>query len=153
MKKEINMPFFSTKDDKLRYLDKYTICDLPKEDNIRKMILKQYGAIIEKNINSNTDKTMKVLVIEPHPDDFALSAMGYIQENMNVTVLNIFSKMKIDSFTWSEHISINEEEYEDLRMLESKVAIQEVLNYDFISLKEKSTRISTKAIQLSLIHI
>ena len=147
MKKEINMPFFSTKDDKLRYLDKYTICDLPKEDNIRKMILKQYGAIIEKNINSNTDKTMKVLVIEPHPDDFALSAMGYIQENMNVTVLNIFSKMKIDSFTWSEHISINEEEYEDLRMLESKVAIQEVLNYDFISLKEKSTRISTKAIQ------
>ena len=93
MKKEINMPFFSTKDDKLRYLDKYTICDLPKEDNIRKMILKQYGAIIEKNINSNTDKTMKVLVIEPHPDDFALSAMGYIQENMNVTVLNIFSKI------------------------------------------------------------
>ena len=51
MKKEINMPFFSTKDDKLRYLDKYTICDLPKEDNIRKMILKQYGAIIEKIIN------------------------------------------------------------------------------------------------------
>ena len=42
MKKEINMPFFSTKDDKLRYLDKYTICDLPKEDNIRKMILKKH---------------------------------------------------------------------------------------------------------------
>lgn len=111
------------------------------------MILKQYGAIIEKDIKSNTDKTMEVLVIEPHPDDFVLSAMGYIQENMNVTVLNIFSKMKIDSFTWSEHISINEKEYEDLRMLESKVAIQEVLNYDFISLKEKSTRIATKSIQ------
>ena len=147
MKKEINMPFFSTKDDKLRYLDKYTICDLPKEDNIRKMILKQYGAIIEKNINSNTDKTMKVLVIEPHPDDFALSAMGYIQENMNVTVLNIFSKMKIDSFTWSEHIDINEKEYESLRLLESKIAIQDILNYDFISLKEESTRITKRTIQ------
>ncbi len=147
MKKEINIPFFSTENDKLTYLDRYTICDLPKEESIRKMLLKQYGAIIEKDINTNIDKTIEVLVLEPHPDDFALSAMGYIQENMNVTVLNIFSKMKIDSFTWSEHININEKEYEDLRLLESKVAIQDILDYDFISLKEESTRITKKTIQ------
>lgn len=147
MKKEINIPFFSTENDKLTYLDRYTICDLPKEESIRKIILKQYGAIIEKDINTNIDKTIEVLVLEPHPDDFALSAMGYIQENMNVTVFNIFSNMKLESFTWKEHININEKEYEDLRMLESKVAIQEVLNYDFISLKEKSTRITTKSRQ------
>ena len=147
MKKEINIPFFSTENDKLTYLDRYTICDLPKEKSIRKMLLKQYGAIIEKDINTNIDKTIEVLVLEPHPDDFALSAMGYIQENMNVTVLNIFSKMKIDSFTWSEHININEKEYEDLRLLESKVAIQDILDYDFISLKEESTRITKKTIQ------
>lgn len=147
MKKEINIPFFSTENDKLTYLDRYTICDLPKEESIRKNILKQYGAIIEKDINTNIDKTIEVLVLEPHPDDFALSAMGYIQENMNVTVFNIFSNMKLESFTWKEHININEKEYEDLRMLESKVAIQEVLNYDFISLKEKSTRITTKSRQ------
>ena len=134
MKKEINLPFFSAENDKLTYLDRYTICDLPKEENIKKMFLKQYGAIIEKDINTNVDKTIEVLVLEPHPDDFALSAMGYIQENMNVTVLNIFSKMKIDSFTWSEHIDINEKEYESLRLLESKIAIQDILNYDFISL-------------------
>lgn len=147
MKKEINIPFFSTENDKLTYLDRYTICDLPKEESIRKIILKQYGAIIEKDINTNIDKTIEVLVLEPHPDDFALSAMGYIQENINVTVFNIFSNMKLESFTWKEHININEKEYEDLRMLESKVAIQEVLNYDFISLKEKSTRITTKSRQ------
>lgn len=147
MKKEINLPFFSAENDKLTYLDRYTICDLPKEENIKKMFLKQYGAIIEKDINTNVDKTIEVLVLEPHPDDFALSAMGYIQENMNVTVLNIFSKMKIDSFTWSEHIDINEKEYESLRLLESKIAIQDILNYDFISLKEESTRITKRTIQ------
>lgn len=147
MKKEINNPFFSTANDKLRYLDRYTICDLPREESIKKMILRQYGAIIEKDININTVKTIEVLVVEPHPDDFALSAMGYIQENMNVTVLNVFSNTKLESFTWGEHININEKEYENLRLLESKVAIQEVLNYDFISLKEKSTRITTKTIQ------
>ena len=147
MKKEINLPFYSAENDKLTYLDRYTICDLPKEENIKKMFLKQYGAIIEKDINTNVDKTIEVLVLEPHPDDFALSAMGYIQENMNVTVLNIFSKMKIDSFTWSEHIDINEKEYESLRLLESKIAIQDILNYDFISLKEESTRITKRTIQ------
>ena len=147
MKEEIYMPFFSIKDYKLCYLDKYMICDLPKEENICKMILKQYGVIIEKNIVPNITKTTDVLVIEPHPDDFALSAMGYIQKNMNVTVLNVFSKMKIDSFTWYEHINISEEEYEDLRMLESKVAIQNILGYDFKSLKKESTRVTTRTKQ------
>lgn len=155
MKKEIYMPFFSIKDNKLSYLNKYVICDLPKEKNVCKMILKQYGVIMEKNIESNIRKTTEVLVIEPHPDDFALSAMGYVQENMNVTVLNVFSKMKIDSFTWNEHISISEEEYEDLRMLESKIAIQNILGYDFKSLKKESTRITTRTkqeIQMDIIE-
>ena len=147
MKKEVNIPFFSIKNDKLTYLDKYTICALPQEESVRKMFLKQYGAIIERNINPDVDKTIEVLVLEPHPDDFALSAMGFIQENMKVTVLNIFSKMKIDSFTWNKHIDINEKEYENLRLFESKVAIQDILNYDFISLKEESTRITKKTIQ------
>ena len=147
MKKEIYMPFFSTKNDKLNYLNKYIICDLPKEESIKKMILKQYGAIIEKNVNTFKNKTEEVLVIEPHPDDFALSAMGYIQESMNVTVLNIFSKMKLESFTWGKYISINEKEYEDLRLLESKIAIEEILDYNFITLKETSTRITNKSIQ------
>ena len=147
MKKEIYMPFFSTKNDKLNYLDKYIICDLPKEESIKKMILKQYGAIIEKKVNTSTTRTMEVLAIEPHPDDFALSAMGYIQESMNVTVLNIFSNMKIESFTWGKYISINEKEYEDLRLLESKIAIEEILDYNFVSLKETSTRITKKSIQ------
>ena len=147
MKKEINIPFFSTENDKLTYLDRYIICDLPKEESIKKMMLKQYGAIIEKDINTNIDKTIEVLVLEPHPDDFALSAMGYIQENMKVTVLNIFSKMKIDSFTWSKLIDLHDKEYENLRLLESKVAIQDILDYGFVSLKEESTRITKKTIQ------
>lgn len=155
MKKEIYMPFFSVKNGKLNYLDKYIICDLPKEKNIQKMILKQYGVILEKNINTSMVKTKEVLVIEPHPDDFALSAMGYIQENMNATVLNIFSNMKLESFTWKEYISINEKEYEDLRLLESKIAIEEILDYNFISLRKKSTRIteeSSKEIQKDIIN-
>ena len=46
MKKEIYMPFFSTKNDKLNYLDKYIICDLPKEESIKKMILKHSSAFL-----------------------------------------------------------------------------------------------------------
>ena len=144
MKEEIYLPFFSIKDYKLSYLGKYEICNLPKEKNICKSILKQYGAIIEKNIKTKLSKTKEILVIEPHPDDFALSALGYIQENMNVTVLNIFSKTKIESFTWNEHVKISEKEYEDLRMLESQIAIHDILNYDFKSLKKESTRFKTK---------
>lgn len=147
MREDIYMPFFSINNGKLNYLNKFTICELPKEENIQRKILKQYGAILERNINTNKKATKNVLVIEPHPDDFALSAMGYIQNDMNVTVLNIFSCMKIESFTWNGHISINEKEYEDLRLLESKIAIEEILDYNFISLKEKSTKITEKPLK------
>ena len=34
---------------------------------------------------------------------------------MDVTVLNVFSNMKLDSFTWWNHIKIKEEEYEKLK--------------------------------------
>ncbi|MDO5557554.1 MAG: PIG-L family deacetylase [Clostridia bacterium] len=142
MKEEIYMPFYSIVDNKLVYLEKYTICELPKEENIRKKFLEDEGVILFKNKRNETQINQKILVLEPHPDDFSLSALGYINDNMQVIVLNIFSNMKLDSFTWKENISIDENKYEELRMRESKIAIEEILNYKFISLKEKSTRIN-----------
>lgn len=142
MREEIYMPFYSIVDNKLVYLEKYIICELPKEENISKKILEDEGVILLKNKKNKAQINQKILVIEPHPDDFALSALGYINDNMQVIVLNIFSNMKLDSFTWKDNISINEYEYENLRLRESKIAIEEFLNYKFISLKEKSTRIN-----------
>lgn len=141
---KIYLPFFFIEGNKLKYLNKYTICNLPKEEDIKQMILENYGVIIEKRNRILTEKTKKVLVLEPHPDDFALSALGYINDDMDVTVLNIFSNMKLESFTWKEHIKITQEEYEKLRLQESKIAIEKILNYKFISVREKSTRITNK---------
>lgn len=154
MREEIYMPFYSIVDNKLVYLEKYTICELPKEEYIRKRILEDEGAILLKNKKNETSINQRILVIEPHPDDFALSALGYINDNMQVTVLNIFSNMKLDSFTWKESIKIDENEYEQLRLKESKIAIEQILNYKFISLKEKSMKInkdSVKSIQNKII--
>lgn len=141
---KIYLPYFSVEENKLKYLNKYTICNLPEEEDIKQMILENYGVIIKKKEKTLNKKTKKVLALEPHPDDFALSALGYIKDDMDVTVLNVFSNMKLDSFTWWNHIKIKEEEYEKLRLLESEIAIEKVLNYKFISVRETSTRITNK---------
>ena len=53
--------------------------------------------------------------------------------------------MNLDSFTWNENIQITEEDYEDIRIKEDKLAIEEILGQHYISLMEKSTRITDKS--------
>lgn len=136
----INVPFYTIENNELKYLDRYKICNLSEET--KDYILKNEGVIVfpieKKNYNN------KVLVLEPHCDDFALSALAYTLYNSNVKVLNIFSKTSIEYFTWNHLFKITQEEYEKLRLDESKFAIEEVLKEEFISLKETSTRITNK---------
>ena len=145
MNKEIlKVPFYSINNNELRYLNKYKICELPKEENIKAYILKEEGALV-----SNVDKRIhknKALILEPHCDDFSLSALPYTLNNCNVKVLNIFSKTNIEFFTWNHLFKITESEYEKLRLDESKFAIEEVLKEEFTSLKEASTRITDKTV-------
>lgn len=144
MKEYILSPFYSVKQNQLIYLDKYKICELPNEESIKQKILKDEGVILYKKKNSN-NKSNNILVLEPHPDDFALSALGYTEDNEKVTVLNVFSKMNIDSFTWNDKFSISEDYYEKIRIKEDKLAIEEILRQNYISLNEKSMRITDKS--------
>lgn len=143
MKDYIMSPFYSIKDNKLFYLKEYEICKLPVEDEIRKKILIDEGVLLEKAKILPQDKI--ALVLEPHPDDFVLSALGYTLNRYNVIVGNIFSKTNINSFTWINSILINEYEYEKLRIEESKLSIQMLLHQEFTSLFEESLRISKKS--------
>lgn len=144
MKKYIKSPFYKIKNNKLYYLNKIELFPLSKEKNIREKMLIDEGALLELNQNYKS-KESSILVLEPHPDDFALSAFGYIKDNKKAIVLNIFSKMKLDSFTWNKEIEISDEEYEKIRLDEDKLAIETILKQDYISLKEQSTRISKKS--------
>ena len=139
-------PFYSIRDNKLFYLNKFEICQLPKEENIRQNILKDEGVILYKYKIDNNEKNNSILVIEPHPDDFALSALGYLDNRKSAIVMNIFSRMNIDSFTWNEKILITEGEYEKIRIKENKFAIEEILGQHYVSLREKSMRITDKSV-------
>lgn len=142
MKDYINSPFYLIKNNKLFYLDSYEICKLPTEEEIRKKILLDEGALFEKNDILQQEKT--VLVLEPHPDDFALSALGYVLNRYNAIIGNIFTKTKISNFPWINYIHINENKYEKLRIEESILSIEKLLNQHFITLAEESLRISKK---------
>ena len=145
MKEYIESPFYSIKNNKLFYLNSYEICKLPLEEEIKRDILITEGVLFRKNDIQRQKKT--TLVLEPHPDDFVLSALGYILNKYNAIIGNIFSKTDINSFTWINSIQINENEYEKLRIKESILSIEELLHQQFISLYEKSSRISKKNYQ------
>lgn len=141
MKNLIKSPFYTIADNKLLYLNKYEICKLPLEEDIREMILINEGVLLYKKELKKFWK--KILVIEPHADDYALSALAYSMNNDTI-VANIFSKTNIDSFTWNNYINININEYERLRLEESELSINKLLDKRFVSLKEESTRINKK---------
>lgn len=145
MRDYIMSPFYSISNNKLLYLDRFEIFELPKEKKFRQKILQDEGVMLHKcKMNTNTEDN-NILVLEPHPDDFALSALGYINNKKRATILNIFSKMQLDSFTWNGRILITEDEYENIRIKEEKLAIEEILGQQCISLREKSTKISGKS--------
>lgn len=126
----------------LLYLNKFTICKLPKERSIKNDILKKEGVILNcpqfKKFNNS------VLVLEPHPDDFVLSVLAYTIGRYNANVLNIFTKTTLKYFPWIEHIKLDENQYEKLRIEESQMVIEQMLNQKFNTLREKSMRITDK---------
>lgn len=142
MKKIIKSPFFSIKNNDLLYLKKYKICQLPQEDKIKEDIMLREGAIFE--IQDFKKKNKSVLVLEPHPDDFALSALAYSINSYDVQVLNIFTKTTLDYFPWKDKVNLNSEQYEELRIKESIFAINKMLKQNFSTIREKSTRITDK---------
>lgn len=135
-------PYYSIKNDKLFYLDNIKICNLSENRVINEKILYDEGALL-KEISYNK-KTKNVLVLEPHPDDFSLSALGYVFNKYDVIVLNIFSKTALKNFPWMDSKKIDSDFYEKLRIDESKLCIEKLLKQKFISTRLESLRITKK---------
>jgi len=140
--RKLKSPFFKVDKKNLYYLDNKIISELDGIQKVIDYILRNEGVYYEECSIKKYDET--VLVLEPHPDDFALSALAYTYNNYNAVVFNIFSKTSLEYFTWKDYISITQAEYEQLRLEESKFAIEKVLKESFISMKEASTRITKK---------
>lgn len=126
----------------LLYLNTATICKLPKEKSIQNDILRREGVILNcpqlKKFNESA------LVLEPHPDDFVLSVLPYIIKKCNATILNVFTKTTLKYFPWIDKIKLDEKQYEKIRIEESYMVIEKMLNQTFTTLKEKSMRITDK---------
>lgn len=142
--KKIFSPFFEIKNNELLYLGRKKVCNLSTDKIVNEYLLKNEGVLFDKCINNK--KNMNVLVLEPHSDDFALSVLGYTLNECNAIVLNVFSKTNLEYFTWKDYISISDLEYEKIRLEESNFVVEELLNQKFVSMKEKSTRISNEPI-------
>ena len=123
---KIMSPFFKiNSSNELIYLNSYKLCDLSLSSSVNDYILEAEGVVlpdIKKVKKPNT-----ALILEPHSDDFALSALAYTLNNCNSLVLNVFSKTSLDFFTWKDLIDINAFEYEKLRLSESSFAIEKLL--------------------------
>lgn len=144
MNSKIFSPFYTIDDNILKYLDKVEICSLPSEEKIKETILKDNGFLLNNFSYKKCENS--VLILEPHADDFALSALGYTIDKYNSIVLNVFSKTTLKYFPWLEKINYNSEEYENLRLKESEFVINKILSQKFISMKEKSLRITKESI-------
>lgn len=143
--KKIFSPFFKINDkNELLYLGKQKICKLSNDEEINEYILKNEGVIYDEFLNHSVKNN--ALVLEPHSDDFALSVLGCTLNEYNTTVLNIFSKTNPEYFTWKDSISISDSEYEKIRLDESSFVVERLLGQQFISMREKSTRISSEDI-------
>lgn len=146
MKKTIFSPFYTINSkNELKYLNRHKVCKLPSEKEIKEDILKKEGVLLSYYRTKKCDST--VLVLEPHADDFALSALAYCIDRYNVEVLNIFSKTTLKFFPWIDKIKLTSEEYEKIRLCESNLVIKTMLNQKFISLKEESVRITKKTLE------
>ena len=87
MKNNIFSPFYTiNKKNELIYLDKYKICKLSNENEIKEIQLYNEGVLFSSIERKKYNKT--ILVLEPHSDDFVLSALGYCLDKYNVEVFH-----------------------------------------------------------------
>lgn len=148
----IKLPFFNEKQNSILYLNDFEYLSINSKGlnkNLRDKIFFDEGIFIQKRpIKKSRKSTEKILVIEPHPDDFALSASGYVLDALtkgaSVTVLNIFSKTSAKKFPWCKKIDFSDEQYEELRISESMIAVEKYLGEKFETLKLPSPSLGGK---------
>lgn len=141
----LTMPYFVQDEASIQYLGQYPYLDtrgLEVDSAIGQRVLLSEGIKVKMPeipvdiVNKTGDR---IVVLEPHPDDLALSASGYIMDAIAsggvCKVINLFSRTSLDRFAWKDKVSITEEEFEDLRMQESLLAVEDFLGQEFMSLR------------------
>lgn len=140
----IQLPHFKIKGREILFLEQYVFMDFgkninPKDSFDRKRLIGEGVFIQKRPIERSNISGKNILVLEPHPDDFALSCSGYaldcIKKGNKIKVLNLFSQSSLSTFPWQSLVSITEEEYENLRLEESHLTIEEYLGLGFDSLR------------------
>lgn len=139
----LQSPFFTIKKNEIYYLNRYKICELSNNEVTNNYIKNAEGIIYKKRKKQKFKNTS--LILEPHSDDFALSALAYTYKNTNALVLNVFSKTNPEYFTWNDKFKITNDEYEKIRLEESNFVVEKILNEKFKSIRETSTRITNKS--------
>jgi LmbE family N-acetylglucosaminyl deacetylase len=144
-------PCFNKNKGLIKYLNAIEIidCNAINDDNYLLRALQDEGIIYKKIKFETYNKFFnKILIIEPHIDDFAISASGYTIEKLfegnSCHVLNIFSKTSINNFPWKGIINLSNKEYEKLRLKEANFAIKTYLKQVFTSLELESSSIKNK---------
>src|SRR3989344_3324035 len=143
MNEFIHLPHFRINDSQILFLAKYVYLDFATKIEIdyplHKKVLLDEGILIEKRKIEKGEDGEKILILEPHPDDIALSCGGYVltslKKGASIKVINLFSRSPLSTFPWRELVSISEEEYESLRLQESFIAIKQYLGLSFKSFK------------------
>ena len=141
------LPYYSLRNgyvyylNKVKYLDLGSyidLFDLMKIDKLLETVLIDYGVCIEKLPKIGHKNKNKILFIEPHPDDIALSCGGFFiksREHYEIHVLTVFTRGSLSTFPWRRQINLAEKEYENLRILESKLAIEDFAKCNNIILR------------------
>lgn len=143
MSEILQLPYFTKEEGCFKYLGQYTYLEtegIDSESPAGRKILLAEGIYVNKpDFPATEQEGCRTVILEPHPDDAALSASGYMMNAVGVggvcRVINVFSKTAIDRFPCKDKVAITEEQLEDLRLEESRLAVEELLGQQFESLR------------------
>lgn len=143
MSNVLPLPYFNQDGQSISYLGQHEYADINGLDmnsrSGKRFLLAEGICVNQPNFADAPQSGRRALVLEPHCDDMALSASGYAMEIVTsggvCDSLNLFSKTAIEKFPWGDKVSITEEEFESLRLEESRIAIEDFLGQSFRSLR------------------
>ncbi len=143
MSELLQLPYFSQDGSIVRYLGQYEYASLDGLDlhspSGERFLLSEGIAVRRPDLPRASNPDDSVIVLEPHCDDLALSASGYVMDAVaqgkECQSINLFSRTAIDRFPWGDKVTLSEDKFEILRLQESRLAIEDFLGQHFSSLQ------------------
>lgn len=144
MSEVLQLPYFVQGEHDIKYLGQYSYLEtdgLDLASQVGQRILLAEGICVKRpDLPTATEpESHRLVVLEPHPDDLALSASGYVMNSIAAggicRAINLFSRTATDRFPWQGKVTISEDDFESLRLQESSLAVEEFLGQQFTSLR------------------